>query len=863
MTGSAERHPTHGARHENGPVGHGRLRIYLGAAPGVGKTYAMLGEARRRTARGTDVVVALVETHNRPQTAQMLTGLEVVPRRAVEHRGARFEEMDVDAVLARHPQVALVDELAHTNVPGSRNAKRWQDVQELLAAGIDVISTVNIQHLESLNDVVEAITGVRQRETVPDAMVRAADQIELVDMSPESLRRRLAHGNVYASEKVDAALANYFRVGNLTALRELALLWVADRVEEGLERYRADHGIEATWAARQRIVVALTGGPEGATLLRRGAGIAGRSAGRVLVAVHVVRGDGTVGADPDDIARLRQLTEDLSGTFHTVVGDDIASAVLDFARSVNGTQVVVGASRRSRFSMAVRPSTADQIVQESGEIDVHVVTHENAGVGSRRSPRRRTGGGRAWLPWVLAIAIPVGVTLALLPFRDSLALTTVVLAYLLGVVGSSLVGGRAPAIATSVVAGALANWFFTPPYGEVTIAQPENAFALLVFVAVGAVVATIVDRSAARAREAARRRAEANVLASLSVGVLRRRDGVRALLDQACETFGMTGAALFETLPAPSGGERVVEVSGAAPPTSVEAAAVAVDAGPGLVLALAGSPLPASDRRVLDAFAAQAAAVLERDRLAAGAADASRLRETDAVRTALLAAVSHDLRTPLAGIKASIATLRDDDLALTTEDHDALLQSAGDAADRLDSLLENLLDLSRLQTGAVRPVLAPAALDEVVHRALRGVPEATVVVETGDRSPLILTDVGLLERVVANLVENAVRHSPADRPVRLDAAPSGARLELRVVDCGPGVSEAEKALMFEAFQRLGDSPSGAGVGLGLAVARGLAAAVGATIDAEDTPGGGLTMVVSIPLAEPVTGRSGSGEEGTR
>jgi two-component system sensor histidine kinase KdpD len=831
-------------------VGHGRLRIYLGAAPGVGKTYAMLGEAHRRLARGTDVVVAFVETHNRPQTAQMLSGLEVVPRRSVEHRGGRFEEMDVDAVLARRPQVALVDELAHTNVPGSRHTKRWQDVQDLLAAGIDVVSTVNVQHLESLNDVVEAITGVRQRETVPDAVVRAANQIELVDMSPESLRRRLAHGNVYASEKVDAALANYFRVGNLTALRELALLWVADRVEEGLERYRADHGIEATWAARQRIVVALTGGPEGATLLRRGAGIAGRSAGRVLVAVHVVRGDGTVGANPDDIARLRQLTEDLSGTFHTVVGDDIAAAVLDFARSANGTQVVVGASRRGRISMALRPSTADQIVQESGDIDVHVVTHEKAGAVGRRAARRRTSEARPWLAWLLALAIPVGVTFALLPFRDSLALTTVVLAYLVGVVGSSLVGGLAPAIATSVVAGALANWFFTPPYGELTIAEPENAFALLVFVAVGAAVATIVDRSAARAQEAERRRAEANVLASLSAGVLRRRDGVRALLDQACETFGMAGAALFETPARPGSDVRVVEVSGATPPTSVESAAVAVDAGPGLVLALAGDPLPASDRRMLDAFATQAAAVLERDRLAASAADAARLRESDAVRTALLAALSHDLRTPLSGIKASIATLRADDLALVEEDREALLASAGDAADRLEVLLENLLDLSRLQAGAVRPVLSPTALDEVVHRALRGVPEATVVDETGDRSPLILTDAGLLERVVANLVENAVRHSPDGRPVRIDAAAAGDRLELRVVDCGPGVSEEGKARMFEAFQRLGDAPAGSGVGLGLAVARGLSDAVGATIEAEDTPGGGLTMVVSIPLAGP-------------
>ncbi len=834
---------------DNGRVSRGRLRIYLGAAPGVGKTYAMLGEAHRRIARGTSVVVGIVETHDREQTAAMLTGLEIVPRKVVEHRGARFEEMDLDAILARGPQVVLVDELAHTNVPGSVHAKRWQDVEVILAAGIDVVSTVNVQHLESLNDVVEAITGVRQRETVPDAVVRSADQIELVDMSPESLRRRLAHGNVYAPEKVDAALANYFRVGNLTALRELALLWVADRVEEGLERYREQHGIQATWAARQRIVVALTGGPEGAALLRRGAMIAGRSAGRVLVAVHVVRGDGTVGARPDDIARLRQLSEDLSGTFHTVVGDDVATAVLDFARSMNGTQVVVGASRRSRLSMALRSSTADQIVRDSGDIDVHVVTHDHAGGGVSLRPRRVRGDRRTWA-WALSALLPVVLTAALLPFRDGLSISTVLLAYLLGVVASSLVGGLPPALLTSLVAGVLANWYFVPPYDTLTIGEPENVFALFVFVAVAAAVATIVDRSAARAVEAARRRAEANVLASLSAGVLRRRDGVRALLDQACETFGMNGAALFEVSATAGEAPRVVEVSGAEPPQSIEGAAVEADAGPGLVLALSGSPLPASDRRMLDAFATQAAAVLERDRLATRAADAGRLREADAVRTALLAAVSHDLRTPLAGIKASIATLRDTDLDLAAEDQVALLDNAADSADRLDGLLENLLDLSRLQTDSVRPLLTPTSLDEVVSPALRGVDESAVLDETGDSLPLVFTDAGLLERSVANLVENAVRHSPAGTPVRLTAGLGAlGRLELRVVDRGHGVADVDKERMFESFQRLGDSARGGGVGLGLAVARGLAEAVGARIEAEDTPGGGLTMVVSMPLAD--------------
>ncbi|MGW1811913.1 universal stress protein, partial [Streptomyces sp. NPDC002078] len=327
-------------------MGRGKLRIYLGAAPGVGKTYAMLSEAHRRIERGTDCVVGFVEHHNRPRTEVMLHGLELIERREIEYRGSAFTEMDVDAILARRPAVALVDELAHTNIPGSRNAKRWQDVEELLRAGIDVVTTVNIQHLESLGDVVETITGVRQRETVPDEVARRADQIELVDMSPQALRRRMAHGNVYKSDKVDAALSNYFRPGNLTALRELALLWVADRVDEYLQEYRGEHNIRSTWQARERIVVGLTGGPEGRTLIRRAARLAEKGAGGEVLAVYIARSDGLTAASPKELAVQRTLVEDLGGTFHHVIGDDVPHALLDFARGANATQIVLGVSRR-------------------------------------------------------------------------------------------------------------------------------------------------------------------------------------------------------------------------------------------------------------------------------------------------------------------------------------------------------------------------------------------------------------------------------------------------------------------------------------------------------------------------------------
>lgn len=368
----------------------GTLRVYLGAAPGVGKTYDMLAEGHRRAGRGTDVVIAYMEDYGRPLTRQMAEGLETVPRRTMEYRDCTFTEMDLDAVLARHPRVALVDEMAHTNIPGSRHEKRWQDIHELLAAGIHVISTVNIQHLESLNDVVAHITGVKQRETVPDDVVRGADQIELVDMSAEALRRRMAHGNIYPRERVELALAHYFRAGNLSALREIALLWAADRVEEALLRYRHDHGIQQPWATRERVLVALSGGPEGATLIRRAKRTASRGAGGEFLALHVEPDDALATRTRRLPALQRELVEELGGTCHVLAGGDPARVILDFAREVNASQILIGATRRSRVHRFLSRGIGETIIEGSGDdIDVHVVTHSEAAHG--RWLRRRSG----------------------------------------------------------------------------------------------------------------------------------------------------------------------------------------------------------------------------------------------------------------------------------------------------------------------------------------------------------------------------------------------------------------------------------------------------------------------------------------
>ncbi|MDH6486594.1 sensor histidine kinase KdpD [Streptomyces sp. SAI-127] len=831
-------------------MARGKLRIYLGAAPGVGKTYAMLSEAHRRVERGTDCVVAFVEHHHRPRTEVMLHGLEQISRRELAYRDSTFTEMDVDAVLARRPDVALVDELAHTNIPGSRNEKRWQDVEELLAAGIDVVSTVNIQHLESLGDVVESITGVRQRETVPDEVVRRADQIELVDMSPQALRRRMAHGNIYKPDKVDAALSNYFRPGNLTALRELALLWVADRVDAYLTEYRSEHRVSTIWGSRERIVVGLTGGPEGRTLIRRAARLAEKGAGGEVLAVYISRSDGLTAASPKELAVQRTLVEDLGGTFHHVVGDDIPVALLDFSRGVNATQIVLGVSRRKGWQYVFGPGVGATVARDSGpDLDVHLITHDEVGKGRGLPVARsaRLGRSRLIWGWLAGLGGPVLLTWLLSSAFPDVGLANDMLLFLAMTVAAALLGGLFPALASAAAGSLLLNWYFTPPVHTLTIADPKNIVAIAIFVGVAVSVASVVDLAARRTHQAARLRAESEILSFLAGNVLRGETTLEALLERVRETFGMESVALLE---------RESDVApwtcagsvGPQPCVVPDDADVDVPVGDHMALALTGRVLPAEDRRVLAAFAAQAVVVLDRRRLQEEADRARTLAEGNRIRTALLAAVSHDLRTPLAGIKAAVTSLRSDDVEWSEQDQADLLEAIEEGADRLDHLVGNLLDMSRLQTGTVTPLIRETDLDEVIPMALGGVPEDSVDMDVPETLPMVEVDRGLLERAVANVVENAVKYSPADTRVLVKASAIADRVEVRVVDRGPGVPDEAKDRIFEPFQRYGDSPRGNGVGLGLAVARGFTEAIGGTLHAEDTPGGGLTMVLTLPMA---------------
>ena len=487
-------------------MARGQLRLYLGAAPGVGKTYAMLNEGRRRRERGEDVVVGVFETHGRRPTADQVGELEVLPRKRVQYRDSEFEEMDLDALLTRQPEVALVDELAHTNVPGSRNEKRWQDVEELLDAGIDVISTLNIQHLESLNDVVEQITGVKQRETMPDEVVRRADQLQLVDLAVETIRARLARGDIYPAERIDAALGNYFRPGNLGALRELALLWIADQVEEGLAGYRARHGIEQPWETRERVVVALTGSPDGDRLIRRAARMAQRANGD-LVAVHVMPQDGLASAPAALLDQQRRLVEQLGGTYRDVVGADVGQALIDTARALNASQIVLGATRRSRWRELTQGSVINHVIRNSGiGLDVHVISREEGAAATEPGRPPHASAGRAATATcsrglsLALVGLPL-LTWVLSNLRDHIGLPSVLLLFLLLVTGISAVGGIWPALAAAVAGFLLVNWYFTPPLHTFTIGEGENILALAVFVTAAGLVSAFVALAARRAAE--------------------------------------------------------------------------------------------------------------------------------------------------------------------------------------------------------------------------------------------------------------------------------------------------------------------------------------------------------------------------
>ncbi|MFE7392970.1 DUF4118 domain-containing protein [Streptomyces sp. NPDC057582] len=839
-------------------MARGRLRIYLGAAPGVGKTYAMLGEGQRLRSLGADVVVGFVEPHGRRPTAAMAEGLETIPRRTLSHRGAAFTEMDLDALLARRPQVALVDELAHSKVPGARNAKRWQDVEELLDAGIDVVTTLNVQHLESLNDVVRQITGVRQRETLPDEVARRADQIELVDLPPEVLRRRMVHGDIYPPDRIESALTHYFRVGNLTALRELALLWLADRVEEGLQRYRAEHGISAPWETRERILVALSGGPEGETLIRRAARISARTPGTELLALHVVPEDGPTGVDPAVLDTQRTLLESLGGSYHQTTGEDVVDALLQFAEAENVTQIVMGASRHGRLASFLRAGAGERTIKGSGPVDVHIVTHEEA-AGSAvlrlPHPSRGTGPRRYWAALVGAMVLLPVLTILLTALRGNLGFSSDLVIYLLAVVVVALVGGLYPALFAAVAAALLADYYFAAPVHSLVMERPDEITALVVFVAAAALVGRAAGVAAQRTHQAVRATSEARVLSRLAAAMMRGQD-LPGLIEQIREYFGLAAISLLERDSEASPVPRwyVVASAGERPPERPYEADVECPVDDDLTLAARGSGLRTEDRRVLAACAAELGLAHARGRIAGRSGGTDTLADAERTRASLLLAAGRDLRAPLHTAEDALVRLRRRHVGEPVPEEAQLLDAARAAVHRAAQLVTDLDDLSRLHAGALDLYLRPVDLNEVLGAALDdlGPGGHSIDVHLPEQLPDVIADAALLTRALTALGADALRHSLPGRPPVFTAEVRGDRLEIRVEDGMPDPGPGSTTIAFGASSTRAD-------GLGLRLSRDLAEAMDGNLETT-AEGHAFSVTLSLPSCAPGdSARSGRAE----
>jgi len=835
-------------------MARGRLHIFLGAAPGAGTTFAMLEEGQRLRREGVDVVVGAVSVRGRSETAALLEGLERCPAPSA---GLGEADLDAGAVLERAPAVVLVDDYATGAGSAGRGRARWQDVALLLEAGIDVISTLDVRNIESLSDVVRGITGAADHETVPDLAVREAEQIELVDAPPEVLRDRLGQGKIYGTrQRVDAALAGDFRTESLAALRELALVWLADRVEEGLAGYRSAEGKGEALPKREKIVVGLSGGPEGAALIRRAARLLAGSAGGEFDVVHVRRSSGGDGSAVTELERLRKLTNDLGGGFHVVGGEDVAEVLLQFALNGGASQILLGTrgGRPDRFGRG----TVARIQRHAAGLDVHLVPHEGTAAGPLpvRQPSR-LGHRREAVGFVLAIVLPPALQLILdlLPHDQ---LSTDMLVQLTGIVAVALVGGLRPAVVAAVLAGLVVNYFSVRPFRSLSVIDAENVLALLVFLLVAVAVSLVVDRSARRSREAHLAGTEARILGDLSRRAVIEGSGVPAFLDQVREHFRAEGAGLWVrdgTGPGTSGW-RLESFSGTPGSGAMEDAEAVERLDEGRALTLSGRVLDQDERRLLGAFGAHLLALLQREELTLSQRENLRLAEGNTIRTSILRAVSHDLRTPLAGIKLASSSLRNKSVVFSPEEQEEFLATIESGADRLDRLIGNLLDMSRITADSVSPLIGPVYWSDAVAEALREADPERVRILLPYNMPPVDADPGMLDRVIANLVENALKYAP-DSEVVVAGSVGGygnARIgdlpasELRIIDHGPGIASEDVLAMFRPFQRASDTTPQTGIGLGLAVAKGFTEAMGGALVAEPTPGGGLTMVIRLPLS---------------
>jgi two-component system sensor histidine kinase KdpD len=881
------------AKHE----GRGRLKIFLGAAPGVGKTYEMLLSTQAKRREGVDVVVGVVETHGRRETQSLLDGLETIPRQEIDYKGHRLFEMDLDAILKRHPQLVLVDELAHTNAPGSRHPKRYLDVEELIAAGIDVFTTLNIQHVESLNDVVARITRIRVRETVPDSILDQADDIEVIDLAPDDLIQRLREGKVYVPQQAERAVRHYFQPGNLTALRELALRQTAQRVDDQLLSHMRAHAIPGPWPAGDRVLVCISEATNTPGLIR----YAKRAADRLhapLTAIYVetARTQRLSDVERDRIADYLRLAERLGASTITIPGRKIADELVAYAEANNITQIVIGKSFRPRWFEMVHGSVVHDLLRKTGSISVHVISAEASeptlksvathAVAEAFRPEPYLGSAGA-----VALALGFGEAIG-----RSVGVQSISLVFLMAVLGTAIAWGLLPALFASLLSVLAYNFFFIPPLYSFTIADPENLVALFFFLVVAVIVSNL---TAAARRQIVSARARAKTTAEL-YAFSRKLAGIGTLDDLLWATVYQVSSMLrvrtVLLLPEPNA-SRLGVASAYPPEDQLDEADMAAaqwcwehnhptgrgsdtlpggkwlflplrtGSGPvgviGIERDLPGPLLTPDERRLLDALADQAAVAIERISLVRGLAEARVQAESDRLRAALLTSISHDLRTPLASILGTASSLRSYADKYDAADRDELLATLESEAERLNRFVGNLLDMTRLESGMVEIKLDLADVAEIVGAALERagniLAQHRIEVTIAADLPMLRLDPMLFEQVLFNLLDNAAKYSPPGSRIDLRARQDGDTVTIEVIDEGPGIPPGDFERVFDKFYRVqGQDRRRAGTGLGLAICRGFIEAQGGRIEAQnrrDRSGAVLTIRLPVPeiaeIREPV------------
>jgi two-component system sensor histidine kinase KdpD len=858
----------------------GKLKVFFGANPGVGKTFAMLEEARVKRAEGVDVAVGIVETHRRAETEALLTGLELLPRISLEYRGVVLHEFDLDAALTRHPTILLVDELAHTNAPGSRHARRWQDVEELLGAGISVYTTLNVQHLESLNDVVAQITGIQVRETVPDAVLDAADEVELADLTPDDLLRRLEQGKVYFPEQAERARAEFFRKGNLIALRELALRRVAERVDAQMRGYMREQGIREIWPAGDRLLVSIGPNPASARLIRAGHRMASRLDCEWVVVYVENPAISLSTADREALGENLRLAEELQARVATLQGRDTAEEILAYAREHNVTRIIVGKPTHPRWRDKVRGSLLDKLVRGSGDVDVYVISGEVEGDVPRRPPSpSRVSPLKEYL-WA-ALVVTLCTLAGWAAFRH-FTVTDIAMIYLLGTVLVASRSGRGPSLAAVVLSIALFDFFFVPPYLTFAVSDLQFLSTFGVMLLISLVISGLTVRVREQANFARERENRTAALYAMSRELSSARDRAHLLEAGARHLSGSFGATVQTFLPDAEG--HVVPPDDQAPAYELDdrergvaqwvyqrgqLAGLGTDTLPAakaLYLPLRASDHtvgvlgvhPADPRRfqeptqreLLEAFTNQLALALERVTLERQTRRNQVEIEAERLRTALLSSLSHDMRTPLASITGSASSLLQD-RTLREEVRRDLLQTILEEAKRMNRLIGNLLDMIRVETQTLVVQKEWQPLEEPIGVALIRTDEVLqgrdVQVTLPPDLPLVPLDGLLIEEVLINLLENAAKYTPAGTPINISAKGIDGVVTVDVADRGPGLPPGEEGRIFEKFYRSVGSPAGGGVGLGLTICRGIVQAHGGRIWAENRPGGGAVFRFTLPI----------------